>query len=1517
VAAAHGQWAAFNDHIRGPGTASNATDYCVYGFTNNPATGSPGPDAGPLRAILTGSNLPVTLTVTNFSLPYGGSSSGAPNAGTPAHSVFNGCVHFGTGGNLWHAPILDNDAVVAHVFSGLTPGTEYRFTATAVRGGYYLDRWTLATLVGPTRFVAAHTPGVLTSNEVPALGPHQAAINGGHNLAGDLVVWDRIVAPAHGVVAVLQTHYRGEVPGGSSAGTSTYAFQAIKFEAQFEPAVIMTPPQPASACPGGPALFTVEATGTGLVYQWRKDDVDIPSATNATLVIASAGPADAGLYSVVVSNALNVVTSAPAALTIANEPIRLLAGGPANVVVGAGSNAVFAVALEAGSQPLAVQWFANTASNNLTGTPLPGETNLSLTVTGVGPATAPYYYAVLSNCVGEARSRVALLSVWLLPIEITLEPQDASEVVGGSVTLSVTATGSGLRYQWYRSGQPLAGAGATHRTLVLTNLQYADSGPYHVVVFNDYTSVRSRDAVVAVKPAPYLLYGLTNQVWRYDQSGTDPGAAWRGVDYPAEAGWPEGRGVLGYDNNLGIVPLTNTVLALTAGGATIRAYYFRTTFVLTNEPAEVVLVTSNLIDDGAVFYLNGVEVARTANMPTGPINYRSLATSPGTENTYFTLVIPGSLLVPGTNLMAVEVHQNSDTSTDIVFGQAAFVAFVTPTSLAITNQPAPAVVEETRAATFTVGHSGGPARYQWHRWTSQGAVAITNNPTARQSTLVLSNLVAGEDDGFYCVTLSNVLSFLVSSNAQLVVAVDTNAPALLRADGAQSASNVVLTFGEAVAPGAPPHSLADPANYTVTNTHGGSAAILEAVFLPPDRVRLTTTPRAAGSNWVVTVRSLTDASPRANTAANVAAAISTVLTLVPLGERNYRFIQPIFGFDPNPAATFNTNRWTRLDYDENDPNLGGWADGSAAFYLGPWMWYDLLAPQGTPIGQNDQITGVYVRKAFDFTGSPAGLELSYRYAVADGAVFYLNGVEFDRFQMPPGQPTITTPATAQNGDYSASVWTIPTTDYLALPASLLSVGPNLFAAEFHGVTPNETAQAFAAELRARVDSFVVGPVIITRGPASLTVIENTPARLTHASVGGRSFAWQSNGVAIAGATGPEYVMPRTPLSANGARFSVTVTGLEDSQISAEATLTVLPDTTPPALRGAWYLGPNLLSLEFSEPVHPADALNRAYYRMTNALDGGASMPIAGITLAHGTNALITFGTPLAPGQWTVVVSHIRDEAATPNRIAANSPVTVGLRGYPLIVMDTNSLWRFHEGGADLGSAWRGVNYDDSGWATGGQVFDGWTSEFRTMLGDMPVGTRLNSIDLDVNPPTLYFRKRVVIPVIGPGASLAIRHLVDDGMALYANRNLCYAIGVTTPTTYSAWASRTIGTAALEGPFPADASSLVAGDNVFAVELKNVTSTSADITLGVDLWLDVPSQVLPPGGPDEPPLVESPTLFIERAANEQVTLWWTNAGAFTLETVTNLEAGGWSPVPDPGNPWTTPATNAPRFFRLRQ
>ncbi len=81
--------------------------------------------------------------------------------------------------------------------------------------------------------------------------------------------------------------------------------------------LIATQPTARTAVEGSSTTFSIAATGTGLTYQWLKDNTAIAGATAATYTVSAVTAASAGTYTVVVTNSAGNVTSAAAALTVA------------------------------------------------------------------------------------------------------------------------------------------------------------------------------------------------------------------------------------------------------------------------------------------------------------------------------------------------------------------------------------------------------------------------------------------------------------------------------------------------------------------------------------------------------------------------------------------------------------------------------------------------------------------------------------------------------------------------------------------------------------------------------------------------------------------------------------------------------------------------------------------------------------------------------------------------------------------------------------------------------------------------------------------------------------------------------------------------------------------------------------------------------------------------------------------------------------------------------------------------
>src|SRR6185369_7618598 len=106
--------------------------------------------------------------------------------------------------------------------------------------------------------------------------------------------------------------------------------------------------------------------------------------------IASAQSADAGSYTVTVTNSVGSVTSNAATLTVnAAATAPTITTQPASQTVTAGSNATFSV-VASGTAPLTYQWLFN-------GTNISGATNSSLTLTNVQSANAGSYTVTVTN----------------------------------------------------------------------------------------------------------------------------------------------------------------------------------------------------------------------------------------------------------------------------------------------------------------------------------------------------------------------------------------------------------------------------------------------------------------------------------------------------------------------------------------------------------------------------------------------------------------------------------------------------------------------------------------------------------------------------------------------------------------------------------------------------------------------------------------------------------------------------------------------------------------------------------------------------------------------------------------------------------------------------------------------------------------------------------------------------------------------------------------------------------------
>lgn len=246
------------------------------------------------------------------------------------------------------------------------------------------------------------------------------------------------------------------------------------------PAVITSQPQAQTPCIGATAQFGVGGSGAQLTYQWQKLNgsqwQNIEGAVTDSLFFGAVSSADSGSYRVVLTGdsppiaTSNVVTLLPyTAPSIIEQPTDASACS--------GESAMFTV--QAAGVPVPMIAWEVSVNGGATWQLVTGTTGTTLSLSSVNASMAGYRYrAVATNSCGVILSNVGVLSVFTPPT-ITSGPQATVVTTGATASMSVTATGTNLVYQWQKNFTDIAGA--TSATLTIANAQPEDIALYRVI----------------------------------------------------------------------------------------------------------------------------------------------------------------------------------------------------------------------------------------------------------------------------------------------------------------------------------------------------------------------------------------------------------------------------------------------------------------------------------------------------------------------------------------------------------------------------------------------------------------------------------------------------------------------------------------------------------------------------------------------------------------------------------------------------------------------------------------------------------------------------------------------------------------------------------------------------------------------------------------------------------------------------------------------------------------------------
>jgi hypothetical protein len=189
-------------------------------------------------------------------------------------------------------------------------------------------------------------------------------------------------------------------------------------------------------------------------------------------------------------------------------------------------------------------------------------------------------------------------------------------------------------------------------------------GQDHGVFANAFLSPCSAGDPALCGPVGDQVLVFSGTAWTYLDEGSPPAQGWTDRAFSA-AGWKTGRAQLGYGDG-------DEWTEIGFGGDPERkriTTHFRRLFTVQDVDGVSRLSLSLLRDDGAVVYLNGAEVLRS-NLPDEAVGAQTLASeavADDSESTWVAATLDPCLLVEGTNVLAVEVHQASLTSSDSSF----------------------------------------------------------------------------------------------------------------------------------------------------------------------------------------------------------------------------------------------------------------------------------------------------------------------------------------------------------------------------------------------------------------------------------------------------------------------------------------------------------------------------------------------------------------------------------------------------------------------------------------------------------------------------------------------------------------------------------------------------------------------------------------------------------------------------------------------------------------------------------
>ncbi len=920
----------------------------------------------------------------------------------------------------------------------------------------------------------------------------------------------------------------------NGAGSTTSSAAIVTVSAPVAPTVTSIS-GPVTVMVGDSFSLSVSAYGTGpLSFQWRKDGTAISGATNGYFSKSNVQTGDAGLYSVLVSNAQGSATSGNVTVAISNARPPVINYHPPSFAVRVGAY-MYSISVGAsGTGTLSYQWSKN-------GTPIAGAVSSYLNFYRYAAAgDAGTYTVVVSSAQGSATSEPCVLTI--LPATVPVITQQLpSQTIRQGQAISLYAYAAGVpepTFQWRKDGVNISGA--TSASFSKSNVASSDAGIYSFVATNSAGSATSGGATVTVitPSAPRIIghpasasllpgeyfYGLYVNV----QSAVPYTIQWHrdGIAVPGAVGSNY------YISNAqpSIAGTYTAVVTSTAGNVTSRDA------VITVDSNVARPVVTYVSGGAAVAGGEGVSLSVSTSGSGESVQWFKdgvIIANATAKNYSFNNFTPGSA---GTYTLQVTNASGTFTSRPIVL--ELLDAGLAPL---ITMQPVSATVAAGITAGFSVTTEGErPLAYLWRKDGVNIAGAVSSSHYVSP--------VGAANTGAYSVVVTNRNGSATSSSATLAIAPVTTVPPIITLHPASrtlAASSPYLDLSV---------SVADAAGCTYQWRKDGVA------IAGASGSYYSTSQGAAGRYSVVVTNPAGSA-----TSSDAVVALTTAAS------------GPVFSTQPQNQAAYYGNTVSFTAAATGSPPVAyQWRKNGVAIA-------GATAATLTLSNVQDSDVATYSALASDTNGATpsAGATLTLSGGVLPFFTAQPSGVT-----MPAGQ-AVTFTASASGTPAPTFQWRRSGVPIAGATSATLQLA-NIQAADAGAYTLAATNPVGSAVSNSATLTVVYVPPVITAQPQSQNLLVGATAvfNVTASGQPSLSYQWRRDGIDVAGATTSSLALSNVQTSAAG-RYSVLVRTDFGSVTSADALLTVgNPITVSPPFNTTAFVGSTATLTAFVASVDP-------------------------------------------------------------------------------------------------------------------------------------------------------------------------------------------------------------------------------------------------------------------------------------------------------------------------------------------